>query len=500
MVSPLIGSVSPVPAVSQEPQPAAARRLGPSQRQELVQQCLAGTSARHVAQQAGVSRKFVGVLKQQAQDALDRAFARPEAQEQVLCHLPITKQWLRRFVVGAALIGHASDRDIQEFFPALLGQPAPSLGAIHNILREAAAQARSINEQEDLSTIRVAALDELFQSTRPILVGMDLHSTYCFLMQAAEQRDADTWGYHLLELSQQRHLHLERTIADGGRAIRAAQAQVWPEVPCNGDVFHALRQFREVVQYAENQAVAAQRQVEELARRRKPVHWKTRHAAQQAAAWKFDQAENLAILYQWLADDVLALAGPPLEVRRELYDFIVDELQKLPGPASRRQQLLLGALRHQREALLGFVRALEESLQAIANDLHLPLSQVHQACRLEAMDKQQCHYWQGCEQLYKRLGPRAAVLGAAVRQALADTPRASSLVENLNGRVRNYVYLWRGANQPYLDLVRFYLNHRPYQRSAKPQRVGKSPYQLLSGQQHRFWLDMLLPGSCLHTN
>ena len=58
----------------------------------------------------------------------------------------------------------------------------------------------------------VALLDELFHSTRPVLTGVDADSTYCFLLEAVEHRDEDTWGYYLLELEQQ-GLNPDYTIA-----------------------------------------------------------------------------------------------------------------------------------------------------------------------------------------------------------------------------------------------------------------------------------------------
>src|SRR5215213_8088882 len=43
----------------------------------------------------------------------------------------------------------------------------------------------------------------------------------------------------------------------------------------------------------------------------------------------------------------------------------------------------------------------------------------------------------------------------AVRRAMADTPRSSSLVENLNSRLRTYFTLRRHLGGSYLDLLRF---------------------------------------------
>jgi hypothetical protein len=69
--------------------------------------------------------------------------------------------------------------------------------------------------------------------------------------------------------------------------------------------------------------------------------------------------------------------------------------------------------------------------------------------------------------------------------------RASSLVENLNSRLRSYFSLRRDVGPSYLELLCFFLNPRPYLRSAKPECRGKTPTQLLTGQNHPHWLEML---------
>jgi hypothetical protein len=69
--------------------------------------------------------------------------------------------------------------------------------------------------------------------------------------------------------------------------------------------------------------------------------------------------------------------------------------------------------------------------------------------------------------------------------------RTSSLVENLNSRLRNYFFLRRQIGPQYLDLLRFFLNHHPFQRSHHPHRVGKTPAELLTGQPHPHWLELL---------
>ena len=45
--------------------------------------------------------------------------------------------------------------------------------------------------------------DFVFQAKSPVLAGIDAFSTYCYLLTGVEHRDEDTWGYHLLEASEQ---------------------------------------------------------------------------------------------------------------------------------------------------------------------------------------------------------------------------------------------------------------------------------------------------------
>jgi len=66
-----------------------------------------------------------------------------------------------------------------------------------------AAEQAAINQSQDLSDIRVGLHDEIFQGEQPVLVGVDARSTYCYLLAAAESRDENTWGFHLLEAMEQ---------------------------------------------------------------------------------------------------------------------------------------------------------------------------------------------------------------------------------------------------------------------------------------------------------
>ncbi len=98
--------------------------------------------------------------------------------------------------------------------------------------------------------------------------------------------------------------------------------------------------------------------------------------------------------------------------------------------------------------------------------------------------------WQEERVLRQQLRGRFHDVCEAVAELRKTTIRASSLVENLNSRLRGYFFRrqW-GADD--LSLLQFFFNHRPLERSHGPEREGKTPAQLLTGQPHSHGLNML---------
>jgi len=213
--------------------------------------------------------------------------------------------------------------------------------------------------------------------------------------------------------------------------------------------------------------------------------------ARQAEARARDLARGIRTLIQWLSHDVLALAGPNLATRRELFDFITDELARLEPEDVRRIHPVRVALRNQRDDLLAFAGVLDKKLTAIARTLEISQSYVREACMLHRLAKTSTTYWQEWSRLRAKIGDKFRALLKAVSRIMARTPRSSSLVENLNSRLRNYFTLRRHLGRPYLDLLRFFLNHRRYMRSQLAERIGKSPRELMTGERHPHWLTLL---------
>ncbi|MEM9090983.1 MAG: hypothetical protein AAGC93_19845 [Cyanobacteria bacterium P01_F01_bin.53] len=94
-----------------------AASLSPDIRQDIGIQVLSRSQPiSHIAATYQVSRKFVYQQGDKAQQALDESFAPSKDDDDVLFHLPVTKNWLFQLILGLVLICHSSYRGVVELF------------------------------------------------------------------------------------------------------------------------------------------------------------------------------------------------------------------------------------------------------------------------------------------------------------------------------------------------------------------------------------------------
>ena len=486
------------------PNNCIAKTLGPGERLSLGVQAVAGhQSITSLSEKTGVSRKFVYQQAAIAQTALDDAFAPAVADDQVLFQLPITKNWLKQAALGLTLICHSSYRGVHEFCRDFFDTNM-AVGTVHNIVQEAIAKARPHNLGQDLANVDIAGLDEIFQKRQPVLVGADIRSTYCFLLSGEDQRDADTWALRLLEC-QDRGFAPKATIADFGTGIRAGQQRAMPNVPCRGDVFHALHEITPVVAFLENRAYDTIAAHDKLERKKTQMQQQARRDQQgqlqslshKIAALAKEQAkaiplaDDVAVLARWLGADVFAVSALPYDDRCALFDFVVAELQTRATLCPHRLNPVCTLLKNHRDQLLAFAWQLDQDLTDLAAEFKVPLAIVREVLEVQTLDKRRPHRWQKEATLRHQLGSRFHPLEQAVRGLSKQVVRASSIIENINSRLRNYFFLRREIGSGYLELLQFFLNHRRFLRSECPERVHKSPAELLTGETHPHWLEML---------
>jgi hypothetical protein len=281
----------------------------------------------------------------------------------------------------------------------------------------------------------------------------------------------------------------DATVADAGTGLRAGQALALPAVPCRGDVFHVLRDLEAVSSCLENRALEALEQAE---RRRRQFESARRYDGRgrakslRSAAQLFRLAcaagdaavalaHDVAPLMDWLRHDILAVAGPCHAERRVLYDFVVAELKRLAPQCPHRLGPICRQLENQRDDLLAFARVLDAELEQLGAEFQIPAELPRQLLGTLARDHRDPRRWSEESALRARLRGRFSEVQSAVAAVAAGTVRASSLVENLNSRLRSYFFLRRHLGSDYLALLQFFLNHRQLQRSDRAERVGTTP-------------------------
>lgn len=495
----------PLPTACESPRVVwPAQELGPAQRKDLAIQILAGASSvTELAREYRVSRKFLYRQLDTASLALSGAFEPSQPSPDVLFYLPVTKAWLCQLVLALVLICRSPYRGVVVLLRDLFDYRL-SLGSVHNIVHSHVTAARGINRDYDLSAIRVGAHDEIFQSQLPVLVGVDTASTFCYLLSPEGHRDAETWGVRLLELVD-RGFAPQAVVADAGCGLRAGHALALPEVPCRGDIFHALRELLELAGYLENRAYEAikvadrrHRQLAGARRYDRRVRVKSiAAAAQRASRADADSdamialSDQVSLLIGWLRHDVLAVAGPCHAYRRLLYDFILEEFQAREPLCPHRLGPICRLLENQRDDLLAFAVALDKELEQAGEEFGVSAGSLRQLLRALGRDDRDPRREAEESVLRRRLGGRYTAIRDAVEAIARGTIRASSLVENVNSRLRGYFFLRRHLGADYLTLLQFFLNHRRLERSERPERVGKTPAELLTGRPHRHWLEML---------
>ncbi|MGB7414556.1 MAG: hypothetical protein WA902_10145 [Thermosynechococcaceae cyanobacterium] len=393
------------------PSSCVAATLSPAERQELALQVL--TKAEPIttlAHKQQVSRKFLYEQSNKANDALASAFATSNNDNDVLFNLPVTKAWLFQLILSLVLICHSSFRGVVELLRDLFDFPT-SVGTIHNRLETASSAAAKVNQSQDLSAVGVGLHDEIFHGSKPVLVGIDAASTYCYLLEAADHRDADTWGYHLLNAAEQ-GLDPDYTIADAGAGLRAGQKEALGDKPCHGDVFHIQHQCQTLANSLTRKAMGATSRRQELeakmAEAKEQGQWNHLSVPLGKARLQEKQALQLArdtkTLIEWLHHDVLQLAGPDHAERVELYDFIVTELQQREELGGKQMRVLRKALKNQRDDLLAFAKIFDDKLAEISQRFDVPMFLVRQMVRFFRKQPTSEAYWRTWGDLHETMG------------------------------------------------------------------------------------------------
>jgi hypothetical protein len=475
----------------------AAKNLDLEQRKNIALKVISNTTTiTQAANENHTSRKFIEQQKNKALQSINNSFT--EQENNIICYLPITKSWIEQMVLSLTMFSKASYRNTISILDYLFNYKI-SIGGIFNIINKASNNAEEINNNQDLSNIKEAAIDEIFLNNQPILTGVDLYSTYCFMLKDEDNREGSTWEKHLRILHDQ-GLEPNKFIADFGAGLRSGLNLAYPNIPCNGDVFHVLFDLKKLALYFKNREKSRNTIVMELlAKLNKAKHPdKKEKLLDQIKIAKEDATKfcllssSIATLVDWMAHDVLSIAGSDPKGRNELYNFIVDELKLLEKIHPHRIKASRITLENQKDNILAFTLEMDARFIELAEVFKINKSDLWDLCELNRCQRFSEKYYKRSGKIRERLGnTKYIILMGLVAQIIKTTTRSSSLVENLNSRIRPFCNLRKQMGAKFSELLKFFLNHNALTCSRKKERKNKTPAEILNKKSHPHWLEML---------
>lgn len=448
-----------------------------------------------ISQHFQCSRTTVHLQKNRALEAVTNAFE--EGSDEILYTMPITKSFIHQIVVGLFCICGSSYRGIMFFLQNIFDYPI-SLGSVFNIINTAADKAKYINGGYDLGSIKSSAADEVFHRHQPILSVVDIESRFCALLAKENDRDHETWGIHLLDLESSGYAP-DVSIIDNAKGLVKGHEIIVPMTTLRYDHFHFIRDLKDCGRFLRNQVASKTTATLKLVSRaeKEPSGQKKEEqtTALSVALTELGALEKTVAIFhllsQWLQHDVLQLAGYAPQVRAMLYDFIVTEMTTIAELHPHRINAIVTSLNFRRAALLDVADALNDQFTELAAQYNISIDAVWNICYTTKYGIDHCSYHDQSWALEVLMGEKYDEIEDAVLAIMEKTHRCSSMVENLHSRLRPYLVEQKFVSQKILNLLQFYLNHKPFMRSKHDRLVNKTPAHAMTGKAHLPWLEML---------
>jgi hypothetical protein len=162
---------------------ATAKRFTPRERFEIGYLMHIGRPYSEVAGRYGVSQSYAYELKDYAETVL----ASMDDHAPDVPTVELTKQQEERMVLALALHCHSSLEGIWRFFGDIFGVNM-SISRAAEIIKRAADKAAEWDKGVSLENIHTGANDEIFQCGKPIFSGIDVNSTYTYILKEMPDR------------------------------------------------------------------------------------------------------------------------------------------------------------------------------------------------------------------------------------------------------------------------------------------------------------------------
>ena len=461
------------------------------QQERIILGCKANAreNIAELAREYHTNREFIYEQKEKVIDTLNNSFDKEQEDEPTIT---LTDRLMEKIVFGCMVICKGSTEDTQEFMEQIFNQHL-SVGTISNIINSFADRAAAFNSSVCLDKIKVGAHDEIFQAGDPVLVGVDIQSTFIYLMDASDTREADDWELALSEKKDQ-GLELETSVNDDGTGLKKGVNNAFPGINMQSDIFHGERKISLAVYNLERAAYKAIGKEYDFKKKCDKKKDKYLEAYEDAVS-KSNEAikiyDMVNILYGWIRE-ALGIGGELYDERIFMLQFAACELDKLDNKSQYLKAGISYIMNHRKE-LLTFVELAQKQMEQLAQKEGIDVEALSLMWQQRKYTKESCQY----NILEAKIGTvlkeqqQYIYVRDAFEEFINKIVRSSSIVECMNSLIRPYIFLKRVIRDKFMDLLQFYFNTRKYQRSRCKERIGKSPIELLTGVDYAHPLEIL---------
>lgn len=442
-----------------------------------------------------VSKSQYISARKSAEHILEMLFQSGEMPEQIIV---VTKSFIARCIMCLSMHCRAPIESIVVFFTVVVGISV-SKGTIWRIRKQAARKAEEFDSKIPLTEIREMATDEIFQQGRPVLTGIDLKTNYVFLMEPTEDRTGDTWN-KAFDRQKEQGLLPDVNVSDNGSGLCKGVQQAFPGISLQPDAFHMLRDLGNEVHRVESNVWSILTEHHKLERRtirrlgkKLPYDvWKRYCELNKELPSILRYVDEVNILYEWLREYV-AFSGYGYEKTLLLCTWILDEMAARFVDRTKYQKAIKSFREHLPE-LLAFLKRIQDRMNLKAAEFphlnghdFLLLCQQKYCCH----DDDMYNYME--QRLYRRFGSRLPEARDALEEIIRSTHRASSMIENLNGRLRCFMNLKREIPKDFMILIKVFVNTKKPFRSRHAGWEGTSAVERLTGKKYPEFLDIVCP-------
>lgn len=402
------------------------------------------------------------------------------------------------------------------------GSKSSSIGYISQVLKEIGNSLSPVLEGFDHMKLAVVfASDEVFSSNRPLLITVDPISSAILRMELGKDRKSSSWEAHWDSLLKAGFIPVLLT-NDEGTGMKSAQAKVLKGVPRQGDVYHGIaHRLGDICRILEQQAWASVNEEYDSERKINSVVTEAivekRFALYEQARLESTKTiqlyDDFKLYYEYMIEQFQLFDewGNPrkIEINKENLADAIAAMQALGHKKANKE---LKTIENIKASLFHFlsragkvIRFLERSctneaqkkaLKAVclAYQAQKNYRKVKKATSKKYYRQKEAE-WLRVAQLYLGNYKEQTIGFEAFKKQcygqLDTIVQSSAIVETINSIVRMYLNSCKNQiNQPTLNLIMFYHNHRRY---VQGKRKHFTPMELLTGQkQEKDWLDLML--------